>query len=51
MRKRKREPKVPARATIAEIKREMQEPRLAKSVRDDSGYQLVLAAEEPSPPG
>jgi hypothetical protein len=53
MRKMRRQPKSPAtvkpkmhaRATIAGIKREMQEPRLAKSVRDDPTYQVVLAAE------
>jgi hypothetical protein len=35
-----------ARARIADIKKEMQEPRLAKSVRDDPTFQAVLAAEE-----
>jgi len=38
-------PKRPAGATLAGIKREMQEPRLAKSVRDDLRYQGVLAAD------
>jgi hypothetical protein len=46
MTKKKREPGSPARATIAGIKREMQEPRLAKSVREDLRYQVVLAAEQ-----
>lgn len=46
-----RQPKNLARATIASIKREMQEPRLAKSVRDDPRYQVVLAAEEATRPG
>jgi hypothetical protein len=45
MKKKKRQLKATARTTIAGIKREMQEPRLAKSVRDDQGYQVVLAAE------
>jgi hypothetical protein len=43
--KKKREPKGPARTKIADIKKEMQRPRLAGSVRDDSSYQVVLAAE------
>jgi hypothetical protein len=47
MKKKGRKLKVPARTTIASIKKEMQEPRLAKSVRDDPRYQVVLAAEEP----
>ena len=37
-----------ARATFASVKTEMQEPRLAKSVRDDPRYQVVLAAEKPT---
>jgi hypothetical protein len=56
MRKKRRQPKGPAkvkpkrtaRATIAAIKREMQEPLLAKSVRNDTRYQIMLAAEEPN---
>jgi hypothetical protein len=44
MKKKKRASKGPARATLAGIKREMQEPRLTKSVRDDPKYQVVLAA-------
>jgi hypothetical protein len=40
-----------ARTTIAGVKREMQEPRLAKSVRDDPRYQVMLAAEEPTRSG
>jgi hypothetical protein len=51
MGKKRRQPKNLARATIAGIKREMQEPRLAKSVRDDPRYQVVLAAEEATRPG
>jgi hypothetical protein len=47
MKKKGRKLKVPARTTIASIIKEMQEPRLAKSVRDDPRYQVVLAAEEP----
>jgi hypothetical protein len=43
MKKKGRQLKV-AKATIASIKREMQEPRLAKSVRDDPRYQATLAA-------
>jgi hypothetical protein len=39
------------RAKIASVKKEMQEPRLAKSVRDDPRYQVALAAEEPTRPG
>jgi hypothetical protein len=45
MRKKRRRSRDPARATIASITREMLEPRLAKSVRDDPRYQVVLAAE------
>jgi hypothetical protein len=48
MSKKKRQSKRHARATIAGIKREMQEPRLTKSVRDDPRYQVALAAEEPT---
>jgi hypothetical protein len=44
MKKKKRVSKGPAGATLAGIKREMQEPRLTKSVRDDPRYQVVLAA-------
>jgi hypothetical protein len=44
MKKRKRASKGPAGAILAGIKREMQEPRLTKSVRDDPRYQVVLAA-------
>jgi hypothetical protein len=47
MKKKRGQPKSPARATIADIKREMWEPRLAKS-RDDPRYQAVLAAEKSS---
>jgi hypothetical protein len=46
MRKKRRQLKGPAKTTVADIKKEMQEPRLAKSVRDDPRYQVVLAAEE-----
>jgi hypothetical protein len=46
VKKKRRQPKGPARTTISAIKREMQEPRLAKSVRDDPRYQAALAAEE-----
>jgi hypothetical protein len=46
--KKKRQPKSSARTKIADVKQEMQEPRLAKSVRDDPNYQVVLAAEEPT---
>jgi hypothetical protein len=46
--KKKRQPKSPASTKIADVKREMQEPRLAKSVRDDPNYQVVLADEEPT---
>jgi hypothetical protein len=46
--KKKREPKAPAKTTIAGIKKEMQRPRLAGSVRDDSSYQVVLATERPT---
>jgi hypothetical protein len=48
MRKKKRQLKATPRTTIADIRREMQEPRLTKSVRDDRRYQVVLAAEEPT---
>jgi hypothetical protein len=48
MKKKRRQPKGPARATIAGIKREMQRPRLAGSVRDDPRYQVALATEEPT---
>jgi len=51
MKKKKRDPKGPARTTIAGIKREMQRPRLAASVRDDSSYQVVLATERPTRSG
>jgi hypothetical protein len=44
MRKKKRQSKGHAKELIAGIKREMQEPRLAKSVRDDPRYQAALAA-------
>jgi hypothetical protein len=44
MKKKKRASKAPARAILASIKREMQEPRLTKSVRDDPSYQAILAA-------
>ena len=44
MRKKKRQSKGHGKALIAGIKREMQEPRLAKSVRDDPRYQVALAA-------
>jgi hypothetical protein len=47
-RKKKRQSKGRARALIAGIKREMQEPRLAKSVRDDPNYQAALVAKEPA---
>jgi hypothetical protein len=48
MKKKKGASKGPARATLAGIKREMQEPRLATSVREDPRYQVVLAAEKPT---
>jgi hypothetical protein len=44
MRKKKRRLKATARTTIADIKREMQQPRLAGSVRDDPKYQAALTA-------
>ena len=44
MKKKKGASKGPARATLAGIKREMQEPRLTKSVRDDPRFQVALAA-------
>jgi hypothetical protein len=44
MRKKKKLPKGHARTTIASIKREMQEPRVTKSVREDPRYQVALAA-------
>jgi hypothetical protein len=44
MRKKKRQSKGQAKALIGGIKREMQEPRLAKSVREDPRYQVELAA-------
>jgi hypothetical protein len=43
MKKKKRASKGSERAILAGIKREMQEPRLTKSVRDDPRYQAVLA--------
>jgi hypothetical protein len=36
------------RTTLASVKREMQQPRLAASVRDDPKYQNALSAEDPS---
>jgi hypothetical protein len=51
MEKKRRKLEGAARTTIADIKRAMQEPRLAKSVRDDPRYQVVLAAEEPNRSG
>jgi hypothetical protein len=51
MKKKRRQLKDSARATIAGIEREMREPRLAKSVRDDPRYQVMLAAEEPTRSG
>jgi hypothetical protein len=51
MKKKKRQLNATARTTIAGIKREMQKPRLAGSVRDDPRYQVVLAAEEPTRSG
>jgi hypothetical protein len=47
MRKKKRQSKGYDRALIAGIKREMEEPRLAKSVRDDPRYQVAPVAEQP----
>jgi hypothetical protein len=55
MRKKRRQPKGPARGkpkrpariTIAGTKRDMQDLRLTKSVRDDPKYQVALAADEP----
>jgi hypothetical protein len=44
MTKKKRASKRPETAILAAIKREMQEPRLTKSVRDDPRYQVELAA-------
>jgi hypothetical protein len=44
MKKKKRASKGPETAMLAGIKREMQEPRLTKSVRDDPRYRVVLAA-------
>jgi hypothetical protein len=41
MRKKRRQSKDHAKALIVGIKREMEEPRLAKSVRDDPRYQVA----------
>jgi hypothetical protein len=41
MTKKKKQSKGHAKALIAGIKREMEEPRLAKSVRDDPRYQVA----------
>jgi hypothetical protein len=41
MRKKRRQSKGHAKALITGIKREMEEPRLAKSVRDDPRYQVA----------
>ena len=43
MKKKRRASKGSERAILAGIKREMQEPRLTKSVRDDPRYQVVSA--------
>ena len=48
MRKKRRQSKGHAKALIAGIKREMQEPRLAKSVRDDPRDQVAPVAAEPT---
>ena len=44
MTKKKRASKRPETAILAAIKREMQEPRVTKSVREDPRYQVALAA-------
>jgi hypothetical protein len=36
----------PARTTIASVKKEMDEPRLTESVRNDRGYQIALLSEQ-----
>jgi hypothetical protein len=43
MKKKKRASKGSETAILAGIKREMQEPRLTKSVRDDPRYQAMSA--------
>jgi hypothetical protein len=45
---RKKKSKQHARALMVDIKMEMQEPRLTKSVRDDRKYQAALLAKEPA---
>jgi hypothetical protein len=46
--KKKRNPIETKRTKIASVKREMQEPRLARSVRDDPTYHSEPLFEEPS---
>jgi hypothetical protein len=38
----------PARTTIADVKKEMDNPRLTESVRNDRRYQATLTAEKSS---
>jgi len=38
--------KQPARTTIADVKKEMDKPRLTESVRNDRRYQATLTAEK-----
>jgi hypothetical protein len=38
------------KTTLASVKREMQRPRLAASVRDDPKYQAALSAEQSADP-
>jgi hypothetical protein len=47
MEKKRRQSKGHAKALIAGIKKEMQEPRLVKSVRDDPRYQVAPVAKQP----
>jgi len=43
--------KQPARTTIADVKKEMDKPRLTESVRNDRRYQATLTAEKAAGPG
>jgi hypothetical protein len=47
MGKKRRQAKGHEKVLIDGIKREMQEPRLTKSVRDDPRYQAAPVAEQP----
>jgi hypothetical protein len=46
MLKKKRNSKESARATIASVKKEMEQPRLTESVRNDRRYQPTLTADK-----